>query len=773
MIFVKFTFLCFFREGFRLSTQEAASSFGDDRMLVEKFIDRPRHIEIQVLGDQHGNAIYLNERECSIQRRNQKVIEEAPSVFLDEKTRASMGEQAVSLCKKLSYSSAGTVEFLVDQNRNFYFLEMNTRLQVEHPITECITGVDLVHQMIRIAKGHPLKLRQEDIPINGWAIESRVYAEDPYKNFGLPSIGRLHQYIEPNHIDKKSFQLVEYDASTHFDVRCDSGIEEGSEISIYYDPMICKLVTYGNNRQEAIDTSIKALDYYVIRGQQSPWRKLKTALFESNLRLENSTFMPNSSKMASVVTGVLDMWKFNQFRSVIKLGWSKGLSRNVSTSSLRFCIYTTDPIDPKEKTFDKILIANRGEIACRVIKTAKKMGIKTVAVYSVPDSRSEEAGVAFIGPSAKAITGMGDKLESKRLAMAAGVNTIPGLICFIFNHSTIKRNKKIFCLSYHSSLAFIDCSYSGPSIHLRFCIYTTDPIDPKEKTFDKILIANRGEIACRVIKTAKKMGIKTVAVYSVPDSRSVRVAHNIPLLRDILTEKNFVKGDISTNYLPETYPDGFKGKQMSSVEQIHVEATAACLFAHEDLRSRMFLNQGRSLVRGEDPSYWEIVTKVNQYETHSVITKTKDGFKVDIKGESLNVIGEISLAKPILELKINDKPIVIQLLSKDASGQFTLSYKGTAFKILALTEYAAKLSKLMPEKPKVDTSKIVASPMPGLVKSVAVKVGDVVVEGQEVCIVEAMKMQNSLVAAATGKIKAIRVKTGDTVNEDDTLVEME
>ena len=171
--------------------------------------------------------MYLNERECSIQRRNQKVIEEAPSTFLDPETRRKMGEQAVSLAKAVEYSSAGTVEFLVDSQRNFYFLEMNTRLQVEHPITECITGVDIVQEMIRVAKGHKLRFSQDDIKINGWAVESRVYAEDPYKNFGLPSIGRLSSYVEPS--------------KTLDNVRCDSGIEEGSEISIFYDPMICKV----------------------------------------------------------------------------------------------------------------------------------------------------------------------------------------------------------------------------------------------------------------------------------------------------------------------------------------------------------------------------------------------------------------------------------------------------------------------------------------------------------------------------------------------------
>ena len=185
------------KEAFKLCSEEGKAFFGDDRMLVEKFVDKPRHIEIQVLGDKHGNAIHLNERECSIQRRNQKVIEEAPSPFLDDKTRQAMGEQAIGLAKAIGYDSAGTVEFLVDGNRNFYFLEMNTRLQVEHPITECITGVDLVHQMIRSAAGHPLKLTQKDIGIRGWAVENRVYAEDPYKNFGMPSIGTIFKYQEP------------------------------------------------------------------------------------------------------------------------------------------------------------------------------------------------------------------------------------------------------------------------------------------------------------------------------------------------------------------------------------------------------------------------------------------------------------------------------------------------------------------------------------------------------------------------------------------------
>ncbi|KAJ9594842.1 hypothetical protein L9F63_013879 [Diploptera punctata] len=494
------------RDGFRLASQEAASSFGDDRIILEKFIDKPRHIEIQLTlckgGDKHGNAIYLNERECSIQRRNQKVIEEAPSVFLDEKTRKAMGEQAVSLCKRLGYYSAGTVEFLVDSQRNFYFLEMNTRLQVEHPVTEFITGVDLVHQMIRVAKGHPLRLKQQDIPIKGWAIESRVYSEDPYKNFGLPSIGKLYKYIEPLHIPN---------------VRCDSGIDEGSEISIYYDPMICKLVCYGNTRKEAIDTSIKALDFYVIRG----------------------------------------------------------------------------------------------------------------------------------------------------------------------------------------------------------------------------------------------------------------VTHNIPLLRDILTEKNFVDGNISTNYLSEVYPDGFKGRQLTKTDKNYILAVAACVYARRDIRSYIFLNERVSTAKHKEPSHWKIVLQLFGEEQLCEINKLNGKFQVQVGTETITVEDNINLAKPIIEATINGDPCVMQLVSTDSFGKFQISYQGTNFHILVLSELASRFLKMMPEKPKLDVSKVVLSPMPGMVKSVTCKPGDTVAEGQEVCVVEAMKMQNSLAALATGKVKAVHVKAGDTVGEDDVLVEFE
>ena len=238
------------REGFESTQAEAQASFGDDRIFAEKAIEEPRHIEIQVLADTHGNTIYLGERECSIQRRHQKVIEEAPSPFLDAKTRAAMGEQAVALAQAVDYASAGTVEFIVDASHNFYFLEMNTRLQVEHPVTELITGEDLVEHMIRIAAGEKLSLQQKDVKLQGWALEARIYAEDPFRNF-LPSIGRLVHYQPPEENDH---------------VRVDSGFEEGSEVSIYYDPMIAKLVTYGENREQAIQRMGDALDAYYIRG---------------------------------------------------------------------------------------------------------------------------------------------------------------------------------------------------------------------------------------------------------------------------------------------------------------------------------------------------------------------------------------------------------------------------------------------------------------------------------------------------------------------------
>jgi propionyl-CoA carboxylase alpha chain len=239
------------RQGFERATSEARSSFGDDRMLIEKFIDRPRHIEIQIMADSHGNVIYLGERECSLQRRHQKVIEEAPSPLLDESTRRAMGRQAVQLAKAVNYCSAGTVEFIATEEKDFYFLEMNTRLQVEHPVTEMVTGLDLVELMLRVADGERLPLAQEDVRLSGWAMECRIYAEDPLRNF-LPSTGRLVRYQPPENEPGR--------------VRVDTGTFEGGEISMYYDPMIAKLITWGQDRQQAIMAMQEALDEYLIDG---------------------------------------------------------------------------------------------------------------------------------------------------------------------------------------------------------------------------------------------------------------------------------------------------------------------------------------------------------------------------------------------------------------------------------------------------------------------------------------------------------------------------
>ncbi len=238
------------REGFEAVKREGLASFGDDRIFIEKFIEQPRHIEIQVLGDQHGNVVYLGERECSIQRRHQKVVEEAPSPFVDEELRKAMGEQAVALSQAVGYFSAGTVELIVGADKGFYFLEMNTRLQVEHPVTEIINNMDLVEQMIRVAAGEKLSITQDDVKLQGWSIENRVYAEDPYRGF-LPSIGRLVRYAPPE---------------TGNGVRVDDGVAEGGEVSIYYDPMIAKLITYADTREEAMDLQIAALDQFVIEG---------------------------------------------------------------------------------------------------------------------------------------------------------------------------------------------------------------------------------------------------------------------------------------------------------------------------------------------------------------------------------------------------------------------------------------------------------------------------------------------------------------------------
>ena len=498
------------REAFHLCSEEGAASFGDDRMLIEKFVDQPRHVEIQVLGDKHGNAIHLNERECSIQRRNQKVIEEAPSPFLDAETRAAMGAQAVSLAKTMGYDSAGTVEFLIDGSKRFYFLEMNTRLQVEHPITECITGVDLVHQMIRSAYGHPLTLKQEDIGINGWAFENRVYAEDPFKSFGMPSIGRLYKYEEP----------------FGSGVRCDSGIEEGSEISMYYDPMICKLTTYGHNREEARARAIHALDHYVIRG----------------------------------------------------------------------------------------------------------------------------------------------------------------------------------------------------------------------------------------------------------------VSHNVALLRDVLTEKNFIDGKFTTNYLPETYPDGFKGVQMDSAEKSHLAAIVAVMHCKGQIRAREILNDATVYNQRSEIKTMNLTVSIRGENVHVDIVRRKkeEEFVCTVTGvdgqvDEMTLLDDFKLSDSVYHptFKNSDVKLAVQLIRRHADGSLRTRYKGTAMNIDVFTRRTGDLRQFMKEKPQMDLTKVVLSPMPGVVKSVAVEVGQLVGEGHECCIVEAMKMQNSMKAVITSKVKAIHVKPGESVEENQVLVELE
>ncbi|EPZ32472.1 Propionyl-CoA carboxylase alpha chain, mitochondrial [Rozella allomycis CSF55] len=474
------------RESYRLAKAESKSSFGDDRLLIEKYIDNPRHVEIQVVGDNHGNVIYLPERECSIQRRNQKVIEEAPSPALDEETRRRMGEQAVQLAKKVKYNSAGTVEFLVDSQRNFYFLEMNTRLQVEHPITELITGTDLVEHMIGVAAGHKLSLKQDEVKINGWALESRVYAEDPEKY--LPCIGKLSKYIEPK-------------ATNENIVRCDSGIVEGSEISVFYDPMICKLSTHGKTRNEAIQTMADALDSYVIKG----------------------------------------------------------------------------------------------------------------------------------------------------------------------------------------------------------------------------------------------------------------VTHNIPLLREVIKHPRFVSGNISTKFLSEEFKSGFQGHKLS--EENYLELAAAGAFVHE----------ARRIKYAYGPTRMEELIVLIKDKIFSINFKDENIF---INGYKMNFKLEWELENPLLYLTTDSGKITIQYLDRLDLG-YRLQYFGTKFDVKVLNKAQYELSKYMIPKPKLDTSKVIVSPMPGTVVSVAVKPGDIVAQGTEICVVEAMKMQNVLKAQKAAKVKSVLVKENQSVASDDILVELE
>ncbi len=486
-------------EGFNGAKAEAKASFGDDRIFIEKFVDQPRHIEIQVLGDKHGNCIYLNERECSIQRRNQKVVEEAPSPFLDEKTRQAMGEQSIALAKAVDYDSAGTVEFIVDGDRNFYFLEMNTRLQVEHPVTEMTTGVDLVEQMLLVAYGEKLKLKQKDIGINGWAVETRIYAEDPYRNF-LPSIGRLRRMRFPaeGKLDKG-------------EVRIDTGVREGDEISMFYDPMIAKLITHGKDRDAAIDTHVKALE-----------------------RLE--------------VEGIQD---------------------------------------------------------------------------------------------------------------------------------------------------------------------------------------------------------------------------NSPFLAAVLNQKRFRSGKITTNYIKEEFPDGFSGADMSEKDERLMIAASA--YAHGVNAARFNEISGRD--EPAHPARTEWVALVAGKAVPIRVELDEKGAEVHFEDadKTIQLKTNWRPGGGLMEGKFDKEDFALTLKPTDEG--FIVERLGVTARIIICTPATAELHARLPEKEKPDTSKLIMSPMPGLMVSVDVEVGQEVKSGEAVCVVEAMKMQNIIRAEADGVVAKVNVGAGDAVAADEVLVE--
>ena len=504
------------REGFQSSKNEAANSFGDDRIFIEKFVTQPRHIEIQVLCDAHGNGIYLNERECSIQRRNQKVVEEAPSPFLDEATRKAMGEQSVALAKAVGYTSAGTVEFIVDGDKNFYFLEMNTRLQVEHPVTELITGVDLVEQMIRVANGEPLSITQDDVGINGWAIENRVYAEDPYRNF-LPSIGRLTRYRPPAEVaagpmlenGKWADDAVEGTTA----VRNDTGVYEGGEISMYYDPMIAKLCTWAPTRDEAIEAMRIALDSFELEG----------------------------------------------------------------------------------------------------------------------------------------------------------------------------------------------------------------------------------------------------------------IGHNLPFVAAVMDHPIFIKGDMTTAFIEEQYPDGFEGVTLGEEDTRRVAAACAAMYRVAEIRrtrvSGRMDNHERKV--GDD---W--VVDVAGTSVALTIDADRDGSTVNfIDGGSLRVTSDWTPGDQLATLTVGDKPLVLKV--GKAPGGFRIRTRGADMRVAVRSPRQAELAAHMIEKLPPDTSKMLLCPMPGLIVNVAVQAGDEVQEGQALCTVEAMKMENILRAEKKGVVSKINAAAGDSLAVDDVIMEFE
>ncbi len=489
------------REGFQSSKNEAANSFGDDRIFIEKFVTQPRHIEIQVLADSHGNCIYLGERECSIQRRNQKVVEEAPSPFLDPGTRKAMGEQACALAKAVGYTSAGTVEFIVDGEKNFYFLEMNTRLQVEHPVTELITGVDLVEQMIRVAHGEKLSIRQSDVKLNGWAIESRLYAEDPYRNF-LPSIGRLSTYRPP----------AESSAETSV-VRNDTGVFEGGEISMYYDPMIAKLCTWAPDRLGAIEHMRLALDRFEVEG----------------------------------------------------------------------------------------------------------------------------------------------------------------------------------------------------------------------------------------------------------------IGHNLPFLSAVMDHPKFVKGDITTAFIAEEYPDGFAGVILDEAALKSIAASCAAMNRVAEIRrtkvSGRLDNHERKV--GDD---WVVTLQGTSFRV-KIDADPKGSDVVFEDGVSLRVSGDWTPGKTLADMTVNGETLVMKI--GKISGGFRVRSRGADLKVHVRTPRQAELAGWMIEKLPPDTSRLLLCPMPGMIVKVYVTDGEEVQEGQALCTVEAMKMENILRAEKKCIVSKINVSTGESLSVDDVIMEFE
>ncbi|MFY0660409.1 MAG: acetyl/propionyl/methylcrotonyl-CoA carboxylase subunit alpha [Shimia sp.] len=499
------------REGFQSSKNEAANSFGDDRIFIEKFVTQPRHIEIQVLCDAHGNGVYLGERECSIQRRNQKVVEEAPSPFLDEATRKAMGEQSVALAKAVGYASAGTVEFIVDGDKNFYFLEMNTRLQVEHPVTELITGVDLVEQMIRVANGEPLSITQDDVKLQGWAIENRLYAEDPYRNF-LPSIGRLTRYRPPAETKAYTPGTAPGDAGDVV-VRNDTGVYEGGEISMYYDPMIAKLCTWAPTRDKAIEAMRVALDSFEVEG----------------------------------------------------------------------------------------------------------------------------------------------------------------------------------------------------------------------------------------------------------------IGHNLPFLSAVMDHPIFAKGDMTTAFIEEQYPDGFEGVDLPEDQLKRVAAAAAAMYRVAEIR--------RTRVSGRMDNHerrvgkkWVVSAQGQDFAVKVKADKKGSTIKFE-DGSKLRVSSDWTPGDQLATLKVGGEKLVLKV-GKVPSG-FRLRTRGADMVVNVRTPRQAELAKLMPEKIAPDTSKLLLCPMPGLIVKVDVEVGDEVQEGQALCTVEAMKMENILRAEKTTVVTKINAAAGDSLAVDDVIMEFE